>query len=333
MAVALMCGLASLPARAADDAVAPFVDTLTDAVIHVDMTSVNIDAISAMYQKAMDQSTMAQAQKDQATQQMQKQLPVAKEWIANFTKAGGKDLYVVVSIRGLMAQQPGEIVVPLGAGADADALAKAFKPGGNAPANPQNAAAAAGETTTAVVGKCLVFCQNGELARLQSVATAPAPAHSDLLDALGSTGSGSVHIAVGGVGLQIAGTQLASLTGMRPNQQMSNLSWAALGCSLPPTESLSLTMNCKTPEAAALMLSSLNKQIDQMRNDPQSIKRLGDQTNKLADALKPAADGTKITMSLDQSTIDGVLPVIMKNSQPIQTPVPMSNGGGGMPQN
>jgi hypothetical protein len=331
------------PVRAADDAVASYIQPNTDVIVHVDMSAVKFDSIIALYQKAQSESALSQTEKDKAAE-VQKQLVVAKMWVAGFTQAGGKDIYAVVSITGMMTQKYGELVVPLAPGADPVALAKLLNPTGNPGGNPapaaNGAAPAATAAVTAVIGNNLILCTPGELPALQASQNAPAQiAHSDLLDALSAGGPGAVHIAVSGSGIQFATGMLGPILGIQPSPQMGSLTWTTLALSLPPAESFSLTINCKTPESAAALTTMINSKIDAMRNDPQTAANLGDKATQFADALKPKIDGTKITISLDQTTLDSVMPALMKKAQannpiaPVRRPVPAQQGGSNAPIN
>jgi hypothetical protein len=114
------------PAAAAEDkfdpealakAVAPFLDDQTFAIGHADLSRVDFDKTLALVKelgKFEDKEI-----EEPATQ--------GKEWLTSFRKAGGKDVFVVVS----MADVPNNVpffVVPMSEKADEEALAKLFAP-------------------------------------------------------------------------------------------------------------------------------------------------------------------------------------------------------------
>jgi hypothetical protein len=107
LALALTC---TLPAAGAD-AVTPFLDEQTLAVAHIDLTKV--DAVTL----ATTLTDLGAIDADE-TQDVKAR---GGRWLAAFTKAGGKDLYVVISL----ADLPNSpfVIVPLGEGADARAIA------------------------------------------------------------------------------------------------------------------------------------------------------------------------------------------------------------------
>ena len=86
--------------------VAPFVDSQTNAVIHVDFSTLDMDQVDAWQQKAM--AGIADRDSRQAAGGTEKASPSAKNWIANFKTAGGKDVYIVISLAGLIQGAPAE---------------------------------------------------------------------------------------------------------------------------------------------------------------------------------------------------------------------------------
>jgi hypothetical protein len=104
--------LADAPAdaEARAKAISPYVDSQTLILAHVDFTRLNPEALIAKFAEPAKL----------APQDIAVLTEPARQWLADFTKAGGKDLYVVAS----MADFPGEpfVIVPLDAAADARAL-------------------------------------------------------------------------------------------------------------------------------------------------------------------------------------------------------------------
>ena len=112
-------GMISLPAAdppkfdaaAAAKLLGPFLDEQTFAVAHVDAAAVDLDAAAEKLAKYTGQPT------EELTQARR----IARDFQARFTKAGGRELYVVFSIADL--PHPGPFVLaPAPVGADAAAL-------------------------------------------------------------------------------------------------------------------------------------------------------------------------------------------------------------------
>src|SRR5438046_1743974 len=116
-AVALALALAQ-PVSAADKfdadararAVAPFVDEQTVGVAHVDLTRIDAGALLARVAEV--------AKLGEEIEGPKREMGV---WLAALARAGGKEMYVVLSLADLPAKPP-LVVVPLEAGADADAI-------------------------------------------------------------------------------------------------------------------------------------------------------------------------------------------------------------------
>ena len=108
----------------ADDVIGPFIDSQTNAVIHVDFTNLDMDQIAAWHTKALASITDADA-KAKAQQQANESIAQSKKWVSDFRNAGGKDIYMVISLAGMMQGTSVGLVIPLN-GADPGALAKVF---------------------------------------------------------------------------------------------------------------------------------------------------------------------------------------------------------------
>ena len=92
------------------------------------------------------------------------------------------------------------------------------------------------------------------------------------------------------------------------------------------------------------MADLINKKMEERKNNPQT-QQMGADADKLAAALKPTVDGTKVVINLDQDTVDNILIPIMVNAAgrngggpgpgaaPGAAPAPPpENNGGGMQQ-
>ena len=80
-----------MPLRRAADSPAPFVTPQANAILHADMTMIDIDAIDAMSKRIMAKNPPkdpVKAAKEQAD--TEKQLAKARKWLNDFETAGGK---------------------------------------------------------------------------------------------------------------------------------------------------------------------------------------------------------------------------------------------------
>jgi hypothetical protein len=98
-------------ARARARAIAPFVDAQTVIVHRIDLSRIDAEALLSW---AVEAGRMKKAE-------IENPLRDVRSWLTDFTKAGGKDLYVIIGSTYLPTEQP-LLVLPLAADADADAV-------------------------------------------------------------------------------------------------------------------------------------------------------------------------------------------------------------------
>jgi hypothetical protein len=324
----LSIGLMSAKA-VADDPIAPFVSSQTDAVIYVDLSAVDMDALQALQQKITAQLPPDQAAKAQAQQpRIDQQMAQMRKWIDGFKQAGGKDVYVVVQLSGIFTGKAGALLVPILPGVDSAALAKYLNPAGAAPPEPgipPNPMA----PKTEVIGQMLVFAPGPMIADFKSgTAAQPRP---DLGEGLAAAGAAPFRLVIVpaslkrspmlamvaanmGGGRQPGGPPGAPPAAPLSEPQWDNVTWVAISGALPPKESGNFTCQCKDADSANAVADMINKKIEERRNDPKA-QQLGADADKLAAALKPKVDGTKVVIDVDQDTVDNVLiPVMIKAS-------------------
>ena len=331
-----------------DSVVAPFVDSQTNAVIHVDFSALDMDQIDAWLQKSLaniaDPALRAKQQ-----EAAQKSIASAKDWTAKFKTAGGKDIYIVISLSGLIQGTPGGMIIPLN-GADPAGLSKVINPRGNPPpADPNDANAvtqARMQPQTAVVGDTIVFSTGSGIAKLKTPSTEP---RQDLTDGLAAGGDATFHLV-----LTPATLKGNPLFGMLVTQRMGGgngaapqtppfsapewdaVTWMSVTLTAPPKESGTCTIQCKDSDSASALSDLLTKEMQDAKNDPGKRGNIDpDDFAKLIAAAKPAVSGTQVVISLDQNTIDSVIgPLISKSvhapappaGQPTDNAAPTDNG-------
>jgi hypothetical protein len=310
------------PARA-DSPIAPFIDSQTNAVIYVDISSLDLDQVNAWQQKAMASAKLDPELKARQQQQADQGIASAKKWISDFKTAGGKDLYVVVSLAGMMQGAPGGLIIPLN-GAKPDALAKVFNPAGNPPppdpADPNAAAMQRMQQQTAVVGNALVYSTGSGVDKLKTPSTEPRP---DLTDALSAANGGTVRIAFVPSSLK-SNPFFAAMMGARhmsggaqspppfSEPQWDAVSWVSVSLTSPPKESGNCTIQCKDADSATALADLITKKIQDSKPDATKDGNMTtDEFDKLAAAVKPAVSGTQVVMTLDQNTLDNVVGPMM----------------------
>jgi hypothetical protein len=334
----------------ADSVIAPFVDSQTNAVIHVDLSTLDMDQVDAWQQKALT----GIADPDQRAKQQQlaqKEIASAKDWIAKFKTAGGKDIYIVISLAGLIQGAPGGMIIPLN-GADPAGIAKVINPRGNPPPadpnDPNAAQQARMSPQTAVVGDNIVFSTGSGLEKMKTPST---EARQDLADGLSSGGDSTVRLVLTPATLKnnpLFAAIVSSRMGAGPNggaaqqppfsePQWDAVTWMSISVTAPPKSAGNCTIQCKDSDSASALSDMISKKIDDAKNDPNHNRGSfsADDFSKLMTAVKPAVSGTQVVISLDQDTIDNVVgPILAKSMQPAARPAaapaaaPADNGGG-----
>jgi prepilin-type processing-associated H-X9-DG protein len=261
------------PAQGAS-AITPYLDDATLLVARIDPGSIDWEAWGNWLTEMLKAAKTPQKDVDGFSAEMKKQLPLVKKWSADFTKAGGKSVYVIAH---MSQEAPVYAVVPLGAGADSKALGELLKdplnmqaikaaeaggaPAGGAPGNPLAGMKAE------VIGKALYFGPPAVMEDIKNFTPAERP---ELEQAFAGTGGA----AAGGAPIRVAFNPSEGLRGVMvlsmkklpdelgggPVAPVANgFRWAALAVQ-PPTAtgkpSLQLTVQAKDA-ASAKTLSGL----------------------------------------------------------------------------
>jgi hypothetical protein len=334
----------------ADDVISPFIDSQTNAVIHVDFSNLDMDQLSAWQSKAIS-SISDPAARAKAQQQADQSFASSKKWVSDFRNAGGKDLYIVISLAGMMQGTSGGIIIPIN-GADPGALQKVFVVPMPAvdPNDPNAAMMQRMRPQTAVVGNTIVFSTGPGIDKFKAPSSEPRP---DLVDGLAAGANAPVQISLTPSTLKNnpfykmivasmmmhAGQQGAGQQQDAPlsEPQWDAVNWVSVSLSLPPKESANCTIQCKDADSASALADLINKKEQAIKDDPSKHGDLSnDDFNKLMTAAKPTVSGTQLVFTLDQDTIDNVLgPMMAKmaqrqatagQEQPGQTPPPAPGG-------
>jgi hypothetical protein len=276
LALALALVLA-LPAAGADP-VAPFLDEQTFAVARLDLAKLDADALS---KALVDLGGMPA---DEAADVKEG----ADHWLADFRKAGGKEVFVVFSL----ADFPGApfLLVPLGEGADAKALAGLLDLPG-VPAGPREK-----------VGDNVLFA-GSSLARqrLRSLKPAERP---ELAKALAAAGDGALQVAL------IPPPHLArvidEMVPVLPKEAGGGSSrwltrgvrWAALGIDAPPKMALRLTVQSPDAASAKALGEGISRALKSLGEQKEVIAALPD-FGKTAALLAPKVEQDRLVLTLD----------------------------------
>jgi hypothetical protein len=273
-------------AEAQAKTLAPFLDDQTAAIVHIDVTRIDLDALAGKL------TALAGAEVPELD------LPkrVARGWLDGFRKAGGRSVYVIVSIADLPG--PPLLVVPVPDGAKVDQLAAAFQP--FQPLGLESDATRAG---VVVVGPKPV------LQRVRTLKPSPFP---DLAKALAAVDGTAVQVIVQPTptfrqALRETMPRFPDALGGGPTTIITrDFRWLAVGVDLTPKLGLRVIAQTESDESArdlrrlaanALGLVSQNKE----------VQRIYPHIDKLTPTLTPAADGSRLTLTLDENQLADVL--------------------------
>ena len=258
-------------------AVAPYLDGQTLLVMHVDVTRVDVDAFISKVSEA------AKLEAGQLAPLKQVLVP----WATNFTKAGGKDLYVVIN----MADMPGMpvLVAPLAGDADARALTELL--GGMGPMR---------MPAVEKMDEALVAGSKTALARIKADKGTPRPELANGFAAAGDTAVQVLLLPTAEVRrlAEEVSPRLPKEVGGAPVTVVTHgVLWAAAGIELTPQASLKLTVQSQDASAAE-SLHQLLVHFSQALASGDMARRVIPKLEKTLAVLTPAVQGDQLTLSL-----------------------------------
>ncbi len=275
-------------AEGAAKAVAPYVDEQTVAVLHVDLTTLDVDAV---YNKAaafakIDSSAMKGSRKEAAAT------------VKALTDAGARDFYFVVSLADVPEQQAFE-VFPLAPG----------KEGEKNPKIEELKAALLRDhpfdlSHIELIGNALVGGDEVTLKRLHDLKPDPRPelakgfaaAKGNLAQLVVMLPKGAAKV------LESAMPTLPAEVGGGSSKVVTQgFRWAALGVDAPDLNA-SLTVQASAAEAAKALLDLHDKVFAAIGKIQAALEWLP-QFNKLKPLLRPKVDGDQLTLKIETQTL------------------------------
>src|SRR5262245_33526563 len=208
--------------------IAPFLDNQTIGVGHVDVTRLSVERIA---------SAIGEVGKIEAAE-LEKPKKETADWLAAFTKAGGKEIYVVLSTRDILAGNEPFFVIPLSEQANEEALGKLMA------SNPR--------IKHTQIGKALVIGSEATLDRVREIKPSERP---DLAKAFAAAGDTTAQFLLlpsednRKVVEQMLPTLPKDLGGGATKPFTRGIQWSAVGLDGPPKISAKLVV--QAPDAAA----------------------------------------------------------------------------------
>jgi prepilin-type processing-associated H-X9-DG protein len=277
MAISTVAAEAAGEADARAAVVAPYVDAQTLAVVRFDFTRIDVEGILNKFNEAakIDAQELAPIKQ------------IAGTWVADFKKAGGKDLFIVLS----MADLPGTpfVIAPLTGDADATALTGLFT---NGPLHLEAAQKFDG---------ALVAGSRGTLSRLKMAAPAPRP---DVAKAFAAAGDGAVQLLflptpeLRRLAQEVSPTLPNELGGGSIAALTQGVEWAAAGVELAPQAALKLTIQSKDAAAAGAFQRVLNNTYQAVARAEMPRRAIPSLDKALA-LLTPTVKGDQLNVSIN----------------------------------
>ncbi len=308
-------------------AVAPFIDEQTVAVGHVDLALVDFGPISERLKAAIDGPALPEADRAAAKQDIEGAMTVAKGWLGAIRMAGGRDLFIVISMTDL-PNSPPFIVARMNAGGDAEAIAKLLPDGERAGHH-------------VVQGDLVITGEPKTLERLKALKPASREALAAGFEVAMAGGSAAqlVYAPSDDFRRALAETlpSLPPILGGAPLMPLAKeVKWAALGLTIAPAPGIVLTL--QSPDAPAAQTvgawitkfqEALKKMADEsLKGAPPEIQKMVGDTDALVKLLTPKVAGDRVTIAIDvdAARVIGLLaPAMARARQQARSVQSMSN--------
>ena len=279
-------------------AVAPYLDDAALVVIHLDTTRLDLAPAVARV-KEMFTGMGTPQQRAAAIADTDKTVAAVGKWAADFNAAGARDCYAVVSMSGF-PEFPIYVVVPLPAGANAEAVGKLLEVG-----------SAPGLDAHASVRKDVVLWGRKAMTDRIAAMKAPSP-RPDLAKAFEAAGDTAVQVAF--VPSEDARKVLAELAPDVPDGPFAGegqtvakgIQWGVLGANLSPGVSFALTIQSPDAPAADRLADLIDRALGMARvmitraaaQSPDGARLVGD-IDALIKAFTPKVATDRLTLALD----------------------------------
>ena len=303
----LAASVLALPASAAErkldpdacaKAVAPYLDEQTFAVLHVDLTAIDVDALAA--------KAAAMLKKDVAA------LPVPRKQLAAtvqaLTDAGARDVYVVFSLADMPERSP-FLVLPLPKDVTSlrvEAIMSAMDPWHEY-----------GFLNLGRIGEAQVFA--GEQATFQRLHDLKPTAFPELAKAFAAADSGLAQLAVfppkdaGKIIDSIMPTLPAEVGGGSSKVLSHGFRWAAVGFDAPKLK-LNVVIQAADNDSAKALLDLLKRTYAAVGKSKE-VQEVLPNSDKLSQLLTPQVADDRLTVTLDDEALTAALRPLLPKAQ------------------
>ena len=318
-AITVASGAERFDPAACAKAVAPFVDDDTTFVGHADVTRIDVNAAFDHIAKVIETSATGHDDLEKLRKKIRDKLSKSREtaakWLADFTSAGGRDIYLLV---GQSATFPGiafTLVAPVGAGADERALAGLLC-SGRADGAASRPADISDPTQAKVVWEkidgAIVAGSLATLQKFRKAAPDSQPAIAERsAEAFAAAGDSAAQVLVirSMVNSALANLTLFTLAeelATRPTSPLAkDLRWAAVGIDAPPKHALRMVIQAHSPRAATKLRATIADLLERAAERDGEGAILG--SGESVTMLTPRAVGDRLELTLDSEQLDQLL--------------------------
>jgi hypothetical protein len=301
-ALLLLPLLLVLPAGAGGDkfdpearakALAPYLDEQTLAVLRIDLARPDAEAV------ALKIAEIASAPGDPTDRK-----PQVRKWLADFTRAGGKELYLLFGV-GDFFDAP-LVVAPLAAEARGKEIAALLSSGTFLPRSQYQ------PMKGAIVGG-----NPDALERLRSLKPEPRPDLAKALAAAGDTPAQFLLVPTADARRVVEEIlpELPREIGGGPSTVLTRgIRWAAVGIRGAPKLGLNIVVQSQDAEAARKLRDWLGDALKALGR-AKEVQRLFPEFEKVAAALKPNVEGSRLTLKLSAEQAAALLQPLIGGAQ------------------
>ena len=288
--LALWAGEFDAEARAR--AVAPFIDSQTIGIAHIDVSRIDADAF-------LDWAVEISRLEKKAIEDWRREL---RGWLNDFTKAGGKELFIVLSLVDLPIEPP-LVVVPLAAGADAEAVRRAI-----------NRIPVFKQLPFEKFDQVLVGGSENTRKRLRNAKPTQRP---ELAKAFATAGDTTIQLLLlplpdmRRVIDELLPTLPTELGGGSTRPLTHGLLWAAVGVDLPPKPSLRFTVQSPDAEAARALKEWRARFLKALAELP-AVRDFLLGIGRITERLVPQVEGDRLTLTMNDTVLKTFLPTLVQ---------------------
>ena len=289
------------PANCAET-IAPYIDSQTIAIARVNVERINPDAIFDKVSEIMLRHVES-SEKDKMLSDLETSLQTVRQWITDFITAGGKDIYIVMSL----ADFPKVFMIaPIASDADTRTIAlllRKVQPGGKSKSSPLYM------NTFEKLDK-VVF--GGSEATLQRLREGESDSRPELSTAFAAMGNSAVQVLIipNADSRRVIEEMLPVLpeeVGSAPGTTITHgLMWAAVGIDGPPNMAFKLHIQSQDATSARDVSKLIANLYNIIRQNTEIRKELHN-LDEILKTLTPTVQRDHLTMTLDKAGMDTIV--------------------------